>query len=531
MVQALDDAVADGMQVVNMSLGSFPALRPGDDIQVRAVERAIAAGLIVVTAAGNDGPEPGTVGSPAQAPNAIAVGNSSNDRIFSSYVQLGSSPGLIAYPGNAPGMPPTVRGAVVDAFDVDPRGELCQQPQADALAGRIVLILRGSCSFEEKLVAAQAAGAAAAVVYSRPEDPDVVRMNVGRATLPAMSLSSADGLLLREQLRTDPGAEALLALTTSVLQVDPNRISSSSSRGPDVNAAVKPELLAVGSSVYTAAASQGSLTSWQVASGTSLATPFVSGVAGLLVAARPGLTPAQYRSLIVNSARELSQAADQPFALQAAGAGRLDAASAMRMTLTANPVTVSFGVGTSSTVNRDRAVTLTNLGTAADTVSLSVAAYGTGPVPTLSENSISLEPGASREIALHFSGGDLPAGQYSGLLIARSATSDAEARIPWWFGVPSETVASMTVIDPQESVQPSRPAVLYVRPTDASGFPVEQRPEVTVVSGGGRVTSVQAHLLYPGFYTIGLRMGPEAGDNTFDISAGGVTRRYVFTAE
>jgi len=70
ILQAINDAVADGMDVLNMSLGGIPASRPGDDPLVEAVENAVAAGRIVTIAAGNEGSDLNTIASPGTAPNA-----------------------------------------------------------------------------------------------------------------------------------------------------------------------------------------------------------------------------------------------------------------------------------------------------------------------------------------------------------------------------------------------------------------------------------------------------------------------------
>ena len=87
VLQALEDAVNDGMDVINLSLGVALAQRPAEDVLVAAVERAAARGVIVCVAAGNLGSTPNTIASPATAPSAIAVGASSNDRLF--------APGLV----------------------------------------------------------------------------------------------------------------------------------------------------------------------------------------------------------------------------------------------------------------------------------------------------------------------------------------------------------------------------------------------------------------------------------------------------
>src|SRR5581483_1381137 len=82
VLKALDDAVADGMDVISLSLGTTLATRFEDDPEVQAVERASALGVIVVAAAGNSGPDRATISAPATAPSAIAVGASYNDRAY-----------------------------------------------------------------------------------------------------------------------------------------------------------------------------------------------------------------------------------------------------------------------------------------------------------------------------------------------------------------------------------------------------------------------------------------------------------------
>src|SRR4029079_2104837 len=74
IAKAIDQAVADGMNVINLSIGE-PEVAPRRDIVVRALEDAAAAGVIPVVAAGTDYDAGGlgTVGSPANAPAAITV--------------------------------------------------------------------------------------------------------------------------------------------------------------------------------------------------------------------------------------------------------------------------------------------------------------------------------------------------------------------------------------------------------------------------------------------------------------------------
>ena len=74
IAKAIDQAVADGMNVINLSIGE-PAVAPQRDIVVQALENAAAAGVVPVVAAGNDyeGAGLGSIGSPANTPSAITV--------------------------------------------------------------------------------------------------------------------------------------------------------------------------------------------------------------------------------------------------------------------------------------------------------------------------------------------------------------------------------------------------------------------------------------------------------------------------
>ena len=105
LLKAIDDAVADGMDVINLSLGSLEAARPADDLEVQAIERASALGVTVVVVAGNDGPNPDTIDSPGTAPSAITVGAAKNDRMFAASASVAGGAPVVAVPGSGPNSP------------------------------------------------------------------------------------------------------------------------------------------------------------------------------------------------------------------------------------------------------------------------------------------------------------------------------------------------------------------------------------------------------------------------------------------
>ena len=98
IVAAIEAAVEDGMDVINMSLGE-PEIEPSRDIVVRALTAAAKAGVVSVVAAGNDYAEfgRGSVGSPGAAPDAITVGavttnRSGPDNVGAAFSSSGPTP-------------------------------------------------------------------------------------------------------------------------------------------------------------------------------------------------------------------------------------------------------------------------------------------------------------------------------------------------------------------------------------------------------------------------------------------------------
>ncbi len=90
---AIEAAVADGMNVINLSLGE-PEVEPSRDIVVRAIDGAAAAGVVPVVAAGNDFSDfgYGSVSSPGNAPGAITVAAVSSRDVVADFSSAGPTP-------------------------------------------------------------------------------------------------------------------------------------------------------------------------------------------------------------------------------------------------------------------------------------------------------------------------------------------------------------------------------------------------------------------------------------------------------
>jgi subtilisin family serine protease len=528
ILKALDDAVADGMDVINISLGSNVASLPANDPEVTAIEQASALGVIVVVAAGNNGPDPATVGSPATAPSAVAVGASDNDRIFEASATVADGTTYAAIPGADASAASATTGPMVDVASLDGNGLACAALPAGGLNGSIALILRGTCTFEQKLNNAQQAGAIAALVYTDSSEPDAIPMATGAATLPSEMVSYSDGIAIKQS-----GTSSLtLDFTVHPNYTSPDGLADFTSMGPNPDGAIKPDLVAVGVNLYTAAEKtdpNGDLydpSGYGVFDGTSFSTPLVTGAAALVKAARPGLTAAQYRSLLINNTGRISYTPGTQARVQQAGSGVLDVSAALRATAAMAPTSISFGIGATA-APISRSLSITNVGAASETYSISAVPTDGAPVPALSTASVTLDPGASATVSLSFPAPGLSAGQYEGFIAVTGASSGVESRVPYWYAIANNAPAFITVIDTATTLRRgalvSDALVFHV--ADGSGIVLPNiQPTVTVVSGGGSVVAVVPRTSEaPGAFGVNVRLGATAGTNVFRITVGSIS--------
>jgi hypothetical protein len=298
--------------------------------------------------------------------------------------------------------------------------------------------------------------------------------------------------------------------------------------------------VAVGANFYTAAQqldSRGELynaTGYSIENGTSFSAPLVAGAAAVLKAARPGLTAAEYRSLLVNTAVAGYFRPGTAAAVQQAGGGLLELSAALRTTAAAAPVSLSFGASGPDPVVR-RTLTISNVGPVAETFTISVAPSTGGPVPEVPSGTAELKPGFAMDLPVTFRGSSLAEGQYEGFVLVQGVRSGTTLRIPYWYAAASSQPAHITILSREDD--PRRNANVFdaviFRVTDAAGIPVQGvEPKITMISGEGSVVEVlPRNRLTPGAWSAHLRMGPAAGANTFRIEAGGVFKELTFTAQ
>jgi len=540
IAKAIDDAVADGMDVLNISLGAYVTdyfeVDPTEEVGLAAIEAATQAGVIVAVAAGNEGPGAGTIGDYASAADAISVGAIDNDRTFADAVTPDGGTPIAAVPGNG-GDPGTVMtGVLFDVTQVDPTSQMCSLPPPGSLNNMIAVIERGNCNFSTKMNNAAFSGAVGAIIYNNGTASPFGfgGQDVQGARLPTLFIEQADGQALLAQIAANPGLQVTLDFTASAQFPLRTDVVFFSSVGPNLAPAVKPDLVAVGDDIITAAQStfpdgeSYDPTGFIDTAGTSFSTPLVAGSAAVLKAARPGLSMAQYRSLLINSASPATASTTTAATVEQAGAGMLNLASAMNSTIAAYPTSLGFGTGL-GTINNALNLTLWNLGTASDTFSINVVPAGNSPAPTLSTNSITIDPNGSQQITATMNASNLAPGAYEGFLQVASTANSGIATIPYWFAVPGSDPATISIlysdfIDPVGSF--SSQAVVF-RVNDVAGLPYtgDAQPTVTVDAGGGRVRNIYSAGSVPGTYAVDLRLG--ASTLQLTIQVGNATQDVI----
>ena len=295
-IQALEDALKDGMDIVNMSSG-FPAVTgaldttacgnpsgvPCDPLAM-AFETAAQAGLVITVAAGNSGddtyinsfyygipdtyPYYNSIVSPATAPSVIAVGGTINSHALGSLVSVQSSnapsslKAIVAQRGDSFfGSDPLSGGCcsspglaapLVDVTTLGDNGLACSALPPNSLNGKLALIQRGTCTFDAKALDAANAGAAGIVMYMADSSATISPAGITTDfSGPVVMIALSDGQTLKSYIDSNPGASVLIDTGGQEITGSPwitsaviNSLSSFSSMGPTPDGKIKPDMVA-----------------------------------------------------------------------------------------------------------------------------------------------------------------------------------------------------------------------------------------------------------------------------------------------
>ncbi len=352
ILDALEDCVVLGVDVINMSIGTSAGFsRESDEEMVNGVYQKIRdMGISMVVAASNSyssyygsdkngnlgltsNPDSGTVGSPSTYGGVLSI--ASINGVETPYLLhngkiiyfLESNTGSAEENDFVATLLGDEKTKTFEYVTIPGVGRSADYADLD-VNGKIVLVRRGDNTFEEKALIAEAQGAAGIIVYNNVSGD--IKMNVGDAKLAVCSISQDDGEAL--------AAAGKGKLTVSKEQTSGPFISDFSSWGPTPSLNIKPELTAHGGNILSAITGG----SYDRMSGTSMACPNLAGVVVLMrqyvvenfpeIANDNVAINAMVNRLLMSSADIILNANGLPYAVCKQGAGLANLMNAIKTT-------------------------------------------------------------------------------------------------------------------------------------------------------------------------------------------------------
>jgi len=366
ILSAIDQAVGDGVDVINYSIGTdaFTPWQAGDIPM--AFLNARNAGIFVVTSAGNEGPDAGSIGSPANAPWIVAVGNATHNRVFGNFIQ--------DFNGGNTSPPPDLFGGGINGSGVGVRKIVHAGDYGSALCGtgasspftacgsstspsnpwsgqhpfngEIVVCDRGEYGRVEKGLNVKLAGAGGYILANTDEQGESIEAD--DHCIPGIHIGDEDGDLLRAWL--SGGSNHMASIASGIIRglddLYGDRMYFDSSRGPvlpPVQDVLKPDVIAPGTSILSASDVGSQIVPL---SGTSMSSPHVAGAAALMVGVHPDWNVSQIVSaLATTSTAELARDDDgSPATPHERGAGRPQLGEAANAGLYLNVTGLQFAL-------------------------------------------------------------------------------------------------------------------------------------------------------------------------------------------
>ncbi|XP_026430635.1 subtilisin-like protease SBT1.4 [Papaver somniferum] len=344
ILAAFESAIADGVDVISMSLGLEP-LPYNQQLAMIGAFHAMQKGITVSCSAGNHGPAPKTVTN--LAPWVLTVGASTIDREFPANVILGDKtvlPGVSLFYGKS-----NLSESNVLVYGGDCGSETCEEGKLDVnkVKGNIVVCETGGVRAAAAYAVKLAGGIGVILVESKNRGESLSAIP---HLIPGTTISYKSGRKIRNYIRTTNESRkyypvAMIEFKGTSIGFSPSspKIVAVSSRGPNpiTPEILKPDIIAPGFNILAAWTGSNALTKvkedrrmveFSMQSGTSMACPHVSGIAALLKSVHPTWSPGAIKSAIMttaynvdNSRKNITRLADGKYAtLFELGSGHVD---------------------------------------------------------------------------------------------------------------------------------------------------------------------------------------------------------------
>jgi len=344
VIKAIEKSIEDGADIINISLGINQTNVKIDQVVTKAIQNNI----FVVTAAGNFGPELNTIGSPAMNPNAITVGATFNnipsslvsifemeDKTFNVFPMVGTQ---------------SLDEPITSQIVFGKYGKIQELSELD-IKDSILLVERGSdieneiIYFSDKEKNASALGAKAIIVYNNEPGiffGELIHEYIDEGynpTIPALSLSKEDGLIVKEILKNN-------VVGTLDIFYHPDFVAHFSSRGPVSPFYIKPDLVAPGAFINTTDINK----DYSISSGTSFAAPHVAGAAALILQKNSELTPEELKSILMTTSDIVYDQYGKEFPIEVSGNGRVNVSKAIDAELIIMPPNLIFDLSSANQI-------------------------------------------------------------------------------------------------------------------------------------------------------------------------------------
>lgn len=289
IIAAIEDAVAYGADIINMSFSMTAGFQDPEEGQQKAIQAAIDEGIIVVGAAGNAAystyPKKndklfdiGTIGAPGLAKESIQVASYENSKrmTYALTARLGEKKEMIPY--------------VLSDFDISSLESeyevvYCglgkkEELEGKNLTGKIALLERGVIEFQEKKLNVQEKGAIGAIIYNKEGEEEYLDYisTDPKVRIPTIFIKNSHGKKLKdmisEGLKISFNGEEL-----EIANVNDGLMSDFTSWGVTPNLDLKPDITGIGGNVWSTVNDNG----YKTMSGTSMASPQVAGIMALVL--------------------------------------------------------------------------------------------------------------------------------------------------------------------------------------------------------------------------------------------------------
>jgi minor extracellular serine protease Vpr len=473
VVDAIEWAVTNHMDVINMSLGSD--FGPPDSPDAKASTNAAKGGVIVVTSAGNAGPAPYIVGTPSVADGILSVAALDPTQSFpAANIHLSTGvPDITAIEANGistSGLGEIPVNVLFNGTPHDPAhislGCDPDEYTADSVAGDLAVVKRGTCARVARAIFGQQAGAAAVLMINNSagfppfEGQITSNPDTGEPFTVTIPFLGVPGTPANSQAFVDAdlaGGTATFSDTTLTNPgfLAPASFSSGGPRGPD--SFLKPNLIAPGVSIFSAGMGTG--TGAAVLSGTSMASPHTAGAAALVRQAHSDWRKVQYwNAALVNTA---DPDLVTPYSTQISGAGLVQVQKAVATNVVAfadnKNTELNFGYAElQHDFQKNLNVKLHNFG--GTPVTFNISKVNEAGVPhnlALNQSQITVNPGADKNVQVTLTVPASTAGDSSAFNSASGlvrftpvagGNNGVRLDVPWLF-VPQEVSNINTDID------------------------------------------------------------------------------------